>query len=97
VSGDVFMGIAVASQISHVGDVGTYAAYDVVNILKRGEIWVQAATTVSGTPVAAYATSAGLFSTTSGGNYNIGGMFRTNQTTTSGLVLLEVSGIKLVA
>ena len=97
VGGDVFMGIAVASQISHDADVGTYAAYDVVNILKRGMIWVQAATTVSGSPVAAYATSAGLFSTTSGGNYNIGGMFRTTQTTTSGLVLLEVNGIKLVA
>ena len=98
VGGDVFMGIAVDSQISHVGDVGTYAKYDVVNILKRGMIWVQAATTVSGVaPVAAYATSAGVFSTTSGGNYNIGAMFRTNQTTTSGLVLLEVNGIKLVA
>jgi hypothetical protein len=85
VSGDVFIGIAVASQISHDDDVGTYAAYDVVNVLKRGEIWVQVSKAVSTAPVAAY------------GNYNGGCMFRSQQATVSGLALLEVNGIKLVA
>ena len=96
-SGDVFMGIAVASQISHIGDVGTYAIYDVVNVLKKGEIWVQVAAAVADAPKAAYATSGGLFSTTASGNYNGGCMFRTQQATVSGLALLEVNGIKLVA
>jgi hypothetical protein len=97
VSGDVFIGIAVASQISHDDDVGTYAAYDVVNVLKRGEIWVQVSKAVSTAPVAAYATAAGLFSITASGNYNGGCMFRSQQATVSGLALLEVNGIKLVA
>jgi hypothetical protein len=97
VSGDVFMGIAVASQISHDDDVGTYATYDVVNILKRGLIWVAVAAAVSTAPVAAYANAAGLFTTVSGGAYNGGCMFRSKQATVSGLALLEVNGIKLVA
>lgn len=97
VVGDVFMGIAVANHTSHIDDVGTYAIYDVVNILRRGKIWVGAAVAVSTAPVAAYATSAGLFHTTASGNYNVGCMFRTQQATVSGLVLLEVDGIKLVA
>jgi hypothetical protein len=97
VSGDVFMGIAVASQISHDDDVGTYATYDVVNILKKGQIWVAVSAAVSTAPVAAYATAAGLFSTTASGNYNGGCMFRSKQATVSGLALLEVNGIKLVA
>jgi hypothetical protein len=96
-AGDVFMGIAVASQISHSGDVGTYAIYDVVNVLKKGMIWVAVSDAVAYAPVAAYATSAGLFSTTASGNYNGGCMFRTQQATVSGLAVLEVNGIKLVA
>jgi len=97
VGGDVFMGIAVANHTSKVSTVGTYDAYDTVSIMTKGKIWVQVATTVSGAPVAAYANSSGLFSVTASGNYNVGAMFRTNQTTVSGLAVLEVNGIKLVA
>jgi len=68
-----------------------------VNVMREGKIWVQVSAAVSTAPVAAYATSAGLFSTTASGNYNGGCMFRTNQATVSGLAVVEVNGIKLVA
>jgi len=97
VNGDVFLGIAIANQMSHVGDVGTYAIYDVVNVLTKGKIWVQVSSAVSTAPVAAYATTAGLFSTTASGNYNGGAMFRTQQATVSGLAVVELYGAKLVA
>ncbi len=96
-AGDVFLGIAAANQMSHIGDVGTYAIGDLVNILTEGKIWVQVSAAVSTAPVAAYATSAGLFSTTASGNYNCNTMFRTQQATVSGLALIEVNGAKLVA
>ncbi len=96
-AGDVFLGVAVASQRADIASVGTYEQYEVVNVLSRGKIWVQAAAAVSTAPVAAYATDAGLFSTTASGNYNVGAMFRTNQATASGLIVLEVNGPKLVA
>lgn len=97
VNGDVFLGIATVSQMSHVGDVGTYAIGDLVNILTFGKVWVQVSAAVSTAPVAGYATSGGLFSTTASGNYNVGAMFRTQQATVSGLALVEVFGSKLVA
>jgi hypothetical protein len=96
-SGDVFVGVALASQRANIADVGLYAKYEVVNVLTRGKVWVQVAAAVSTAPVAAYANSAGLFSITASGNYNGGCMFRTNQATVSGLAVLEVNGPKLVA
>jgi hypothetical protein len=90
-------GIAMANQMSHVGDVGTYKTYDVVNIMTIGKIWVQVSAAVSTAPVAAYANSAGLFNITASGNYNGGAMFRTNQATVSGLALVQLYGPKLVA
>jgi hypothetical protein len=96
-SGDVFMGIAVHKHTSSIANVGYYNAYDTVNVLKKGKIWVAVSAAVSTAPVAAYATSAGLFSTTASGNYNCGTMFRTQQATVSGLAVIEVNGIKLVA
>lgn len=95
--GDVFVGIALFDQRADVASVGTYKQYDVVNVLTRGQIYVQNAIAVSTAPVAAYATSGGLFTTVSGGNYNCNTMFRANQTTVSGLALIEVNGAKLVA
>lgn len=89
-AGDVFLGIAINRQSSNIADVGTYKQYEVVNILKKGSIWVQVATAVSGAPVAAYANSGGLFTTTASGNYNVGSLFRTNQTSVSGLALVEL-------
>ncbi len=97
VAGDVFLGVATVNQMSHVGDVGTYKTYDVVNIMTRGKVWVQVSAAVSTAPVAAYATTAGLFSTTASGNNNGGAMFRTNQATVSGLAVIELFGPKLVA
>lgn len=97
VNGDVFVGIAVASQRANVADVGTYKQYEVVNVLTNGKIWVQVAAAVSTAPVAAYATAAGLFTVTASGNYDVNAMFRTNQATVSGLAVLEVNGPKLVA
>lgn len=97
VAGDVFLGVAVFSQTSDNDSVGTYEQYETVNILTKGKIYVTAASAVSTAPVAAYATSDGYFSTTASGNYNVGCMFRANQATASGLVLIEVNGAKLVA
>jgi hypothetical protein len=98
VVGDVFMGVALANQMSHIDDVGTYATYDVVNVLKKGKVWMQVSKAFTATaPVAAYATAAGLVSPTASGNYNIGAMIRTNQATVSGLAVVEINGIKLVA
>jgi hypothetical protein len=91
-SGDVFLGIALVSQRSNIGDVGTYAIGELVNIMKKGSVWVGAASTVSTAPAKAYATSAGVFSATASGNYNVGAYFRTQQATTSGLVLIELMG-----
>jgi hypothetical protein len=96
-SGDVFIGIALFEQRGSKTTVGYYEQYDVVNVLTEGFVYVQAAAAVSGAPVAAYADSSGLFSPTASGNYDVGCMFRANQTTVSGLVLIEVNGPKLVA
>lgn len=96
-AGDVFLGIAINRQYSDNDSVGTYEQYDVVNILKKGSIWVQVSAAVSTAPAAAYATSAGLFSATASGNYNVGAIFRTNQATVSGLAVLEVDAPVVVA
>lgn len=97
VAGDVFLGIAIARQYSNVDDVGTYKSGDVVNILKRGSIWVQVSAAVSTAPAKAYATAAGLFSATASGNNNGGAIFRTNQTTVSGLAVISVDAPVVVA
>lgn len=97
VNGDVFVGIAIVSQKSNISDVGTYKQYEMVNVLTEGDVWVQAAAAVSTAPVAAYATSAGLFTTTASGNYDVNAMFLGNQATVSGLVVIHVNGRKLVA
>jgi hypothetical protein len=96
-AGDYFLGIAIANQMSHIGDVGTYKQYDVVNVLTKGKVWVQVGAAVSTAPVKAYANSSGLYVTTASGNYNGGAYFRTNQATISGLAVIEVNGPVLVA
>lgn len=96
-AGDVFVGIALFDQRADADSVGTYDQYDVVNVMTRGQIYVQAGAAVSTAPAAAYANSSGLFSPTASGNYNVNCMFRGNQTTVSGLVLVEVNGAKVVA
>jgi len=88
--GDVFLGIAIARQFSDSDSVGTYDQYDMVNILKKGRIWVQASAAVSTAPAKIYIASTGLFTTSSGGNYDFNIMARSNQATVSGLLLVEV-------
>ena len=68
-----------------------------MNVLTDGKIWVQNAAAISTAPAAAYANSSGLFVPTASGNLNVGCLFRTNQATVSGLVVVEVSGAKVVA
>lgn len=96
-AGDVFVGIAMFNQRADKDSVGTYKQYDVVNVLTDGKIWVQNAAAVSTAPAVAYANSSGLFTPTASGNLNVGCLFRTNQATVSGLVVVEVSGAKVVA
>lgn len=96
-AGDVFIGVAINRQYSDNDSVGTYKQYDVVNVLKKGSIWVQVSAAVSTAPAAAYATSAGLFTATASGNYNVGAMFRTNQATVSGLAVVEIDAPVVVA
>ena len=95
--GDVFIGVAINRQYSDNDSVGTYKQYDIVNVLKKGSICVQVADAVSTAPAAAYATSAGLFSATTSGNYDVGAMFRTNQATVSGLAVVEIDAPVVVA
>ena len=95
--GDVSIGVAINRQYSDNDSVGTYKQYDVVNVLKKGSIWVQVADAVSTAPAAAYATSAGLFSATASGNYNVGALFRTNQATVSGLAVVEIDAPVVIA
>lgn len=97
VEGDVFIGVAINRQYSDNDSVGTYKQYDVVNVLKKGSICVQVADAVTTAPAAAYATSAGLFSATTSGNYDVGAMFRTNQATVSGLAVVEIDAPVVVA
>jgi hypothetical protein len=96
-AGDVFLGVAIARQWSTKDDVGTYKQYDIVNVLKKGSVWVQVAAAVSTAPAKAYANAAGLYSPTASGNYNGGALFRTNQTTVSGLALIEINAPVVVA
>ena len=89
---DVFAGIALSLQSSHVADVATYKTGESVNVLREGMVWVQVAAAVSTAPAKAYATSAGLFSPTASGNYDVGAWFETNQATVSGLAVVRISG-----
>lgn len=90
-SGNVFAGVAISNQTSHVADVATYKTGESVNVLRDGMIWAQVAVAVSGAPMKAYATSGGLFSPTASGNYDVGAWFETNQTTISGLAVVRIT------
>lgn len=94
-SGDVFVGIAIATQQASKSSVGKYETHDVVNVLKRGMVWVQVKTPVTTAPAKAYATSDGMFTVTASGNIDVGAVFRTNQATASGLAVVEIAGIKV--
>lgn len=89
-SGRVFAGIAMSLQSSHVADVALYKTGESVNVMRGGMIWAQVAVAVSTAPAKAYATSAGLFSPTASGNYDVGAWFETNQATVSGLAVIRI-------
>jgi hypothetical protein len=89
-SGRVFAGVAIALQSSHVADVATYKTGESVNVMREGMLWGQVSVAVSTAPAKAYATSAGLFSPTASGNYDVGAWFETNQATVSGLAVIRL-------
>lgn len=93
-SGAVFMGVAMRSQVSYNDSVGTYPDKSVVNVLKKGKIWVQVAAAISTAPAKAYTNASGLFATS---GYDVGAFFRTNQATVSGLAVVEVGGTTVIA
>ena len=93
----LFLGVAVISQRSFVASEGEYPAYDSMNVLTEGEVWVPAASGVTAN-AAAYVVNVttsddyGKFgiSTTSGIYATAVGYFRSNAD--GGLVLVELSG-----
>lgn len=96
----VFAGVAIVSQISTVDSVGKYEAYDAVNVLRAGKVWVNVASGQSAiSNKAAYVvhdtTSDDYedFTATSGSNYASGCYFRSNPTS-DWLAILEVRGLK---
>ena len=89
----VFLGVAVFVQAgSKTMGAGTakYEAGDSVSILKKGRIWVTAASTVSDKDAAYVVTSTGVFSDVNT-NEDVNGYFRS--TYSGGLALLEVNGM----
>jgi hypothetical protein len=94
-----FAGVAVISQRSFADNQGDYPAYDVINVLREGKVWVTVPSGVSSTAnkkaYVIHNSSDGdyeKFTTTSGSNYDCGGYFRTNPT--SNLAVVEVRGLK---
>jgi len=101
-NGQVFLGIALFTQVAaRVDSVGYYVENDSLNVLTRGQIWVNASAAVNAN-TAAYViwdgTSANqkTFTGTSTNNYDVNCRFR-KTTTVAGLVLVEVNGQKLDA
>ena len=90
--GDSFIGVALFEQRGSKTTVGYYEQYDIVNILTDGKIYMQAGASISG-PDKVYAGTNGMVYPTTSGNYDIGATARNIQTTVSGLVLVEISGI----
>jgi len=93
-----FLGIAMfnhTSTIANGGGDSTYVAYDSVNVLKKGQIWVPVTVAVLDKE-AAYGitevTNQGQFTNVAGANYDVGGFFRSNRSTNK--AILEVRGLK---
>lgn len=94
-----FLGVAVISHRSYIDSEDTYVAYQDMNVLEEGEIYVATAsglTTIANQP--AYVVDLigdanyGKFTTTnSGDTYSTGGYFRSN--VSNGLARLELRGL----
>lgn len=93
-SGAVFVGVAAVSQKSYSDAVGIYQDKDVVNVLKKGQIWVQNAAAITTAPAKAYTNASGLFAAS---GYDVGAIFSTNQATVSGLVVVEINAPVVIA
>ena len=102
-SGDatlVFAGVAVVSQKSSLTAAGKYEAYDEMNVLREGKVWVTVASGQTGVAnKAAYVIHATgdsnyeKFTGSSSSTYDCGGYFRSNPTS-DWLAVLEVRGLK---
>lgn len=89
-AGNEFAGVAIHRHTSHVADAGVIKTGEGVDVMRQGFIWAQVSAAVSTAPAKAYATSAGLFSPTASGNYDVNAWFETNQTTVSGLAVVRI-------
>lgn len=93
-----FMGIAMFAQSATVANGGgdmTYVAYDLVNVLREGQIWVPVSVAVLANDSAygiTEVTNQGKFTNVAGANYDVGGYFRSNRSTDK--AILEVRGMK---
>lgn len=96
----VFLGIAITSHRSYSTSAEQYVAFQDMNVLTEGEVYVYVAsgiTACANKPAYAVDNQSSddynKFSTSAGGNYDIGGYFRSNPNS-DGLVRLEVRGLK---
>lgn len=97
-----FFGIAIVSQRSFDDAQGDYPAYDTINVMTRGKVWVP---TVSGVSAIAnkpayvgnvIATTAAYekWTDSNSATYDAGCFFRTNADGVGGLAVIEVRGVK---
>lgn len=94
-----FMGIAThthKSTVAMAAGASNYAQYDAVNVLSKGQIWVEAASTVDDKDAAYVVYLSGStqedITDVSTNNYDIGGYFRSSYS--GGFAILEVRGMK---
>lgn len=95
-NGQVFAGVALFSQKGYVDNVGQYNQYDAMNVLSRGQLYVNTGGAVNANTDAYVVwdgTSANQkkFSGTASGNYVTNCKFRSTLAA-AGLALLEVNG-----
>jgi hypothetical protein len=96
----VFLGVAMISHISYRDSEEQCVAFQEMNVLTEGEIYVNVASGISACAhkpafVVTNQSSGDYnkFTTASGSNYNIGGYFRSNPNA-DGLVRVELRGLK---
>lgn len=95
-----FLGVAMISHRSYKDSEDQYVAFQEMNVLTEGEIYVPVASGITATAnKPAYVVNLisdadyNKFTTTSGSNYEIGGYFRSNPNA-DGLARVELRGLK---
>lgn len=95
-----FLGVAMISHRSYKDSEDQYVAFQEMNVLTEGEIYVPVASGITATAnKLAYVVNLisdadyNKFTTTSGSNYDIGGYFRSNPNA-DGLARVELRGLK---